>query len=82
MIVQVGVGSEFFFSGKVVGKGATDVIIVEYPDELAVPRILEYPGQIPSWNENIDGFVKLTIEFCLGYIMTVQYLNSIRMAIW
>ena len=43
-------------------KPAVDLIIAEYPDGLPVP------GQVPTWNKQIQNFIKFIIGFCQGYL--------------
>jgi len=49
-----------------VQKPAVDLVIADFPDGLPVPRVSEFPGHVPAWNEHILGFLKLTIGFCGG----------------
>jgi hypothetical protein len=49
-------------------KPAVDLIIAEYPDGLPVPGVSEFPGQVPSWNKQVQNFIKFTIGFCQGYL--------------
>jgi hypothetical protein len=49
-------------------KAAVDLIIAEYPDGLPVPGVSEFPGQVPTWNKQVQNFIKFTIGFCQGYL--------------
>jgi hypothetical protein len=68
LATKVGASREFFFSGKVLQKPAVDLIIAEYPDGLPVPGVSEFPGQVPSWNKQVQNFVKFIIGFSQGYL--------------
>ena len=65
---KVGASREFFFSGKVVQKGAVDLIIADYPDGLPIPGVSAFPGQVPNWNMQVPNFIKFIIGFCQGYL--------------
>ena len=45
-----------------------DLIIAEYPDGLPVPGVSEFPSQVPTWNKQVQNFIKFTIGFCQGYL--------------
>ena len=45
-----------------------DLVIAEYPDDLPVPGVFEFPGQVPIWNKQVQNFIKFTIGFCQGYL--------------
>jgi hypothetical protein len=45
-----------------------DLIIAEYPNGLPVPGVFEFPSQVPSWNKQVQNFIKFTIGFCQGYL--------------
>jgi hypothetical protein len=49
-------------------KAAVDLIIAEYPDGLPVPGVSEFPAQVPTWNKQVQNFIKFTIGFCQGYL--------------
>jgi hypothetical protein len=65
---KVGASREFFFSGKVLQKAAVDLIIAENPDGLPVPGVSDFPSQVPTWNKQVQNFIKFTIGFCQGYL--------------
>jgi hypothetical protein len=45
-----------------------DLIIAEYSDGLHVPRVSEFPWQVPHWNKHVRNFIKFIIGFCQGYL--------------
>ena len=45
-----------------------DLIIADYPDGLPVPGVSEFPSQVPTWNKQVQNFIKFTIGFCQGYL--------------
>ena len=45
-----------------------DLIIAEYPDNLPVPGVSEFPEQVPTRNKQVQNFIKFTIGFCQGYL--------------
>jgi hypothetical protein len=49
-------------------KAAVDLIIAEYPDGLPVPGVVEFTGQVPHWNKQVENFIKFTIGFSQGYL--------------
>jgi hypothetical protein len=49
-------------------KPAVDLIIAEYPDGLPIPGVSEFPCQVPSWNKQVQNFVKFIIGFSQGYL--------------
>ncbi len=49
-------------------KPAVDLVIAEYPDGLPVPGVSEFPGQVPTWNKQVQNFIKFTVGFCQGYL--------------
>lgn len=66
--MQVGAERQFYFDGKLAKKPAVDLVIAEYPDGLPVPGVSHPSSQIPSWNAHVEGFLKITIGFCHGYL--------------
>jgi hypothetical protein len=49
-------------------KAAVDLIIAEYPDGLPVPGVSEFPAEVPTWNKQVQNFIKFTIGFSQGYL--------------
>jgi len=45
-----------------------DLLIVEYPDGLRVPRVFDPPSQIPVWNQFSETFLKVTMGFAYTYL--------------
>ena len=49
-------------------KPAVDLISAEYPDGLPISSVLVFPAQVPTWNKQVQNFIKFTIGFCQGYL--------------
>jgi len=67
-LLQIGVNREFFFHGKRLSKPAVDLVIADFPDGLPVPGLSKPMSQVPTWNVQVQDFLKLTIGFCGGYL--------------
>ena len=65
---KVGASREFFFSGKVLQKPVVDLILANYPDGLPIPGVSKFSTQVPTWNKQVQNFIKFTIGFCRGYL--------------
>jgi hypothetical protein len=50
-------------------KDAVDLIIAEYPDDLPIIGVSEFPGQVSNWNKQVQNFIKFTIGFFQGYLL-------------
>jgi hypothetical protein len=68
MYIQLCEGRDIYFQGKLEKKPAVDLIIVEYPDGLRVPRVSDPPTEIPHWNRKISNFLTFIISFAAAYL--------------
>jgi len=51
-----------------VKKPDVDLVIADYPDGLPVPGVSQPSSLVPSWNEEVQGFLRLIIGFCGGFL--------------
>ena len=59
---------EIFFEGKPQKKPFADFVIADYHDYLPVLGVSQPPSSVPSWNEQVQGFLRFTIGFCGGFL--------------
>jgi hypothetical protein len=52
-----------FFNGKVEKKAACDLVIVDYPDGMSIPRVYDPPTQVPDWNALSPKFLRNSMTF-------------------
>jgi len=45
-----------------------DLLIAKYPDGQRVPGVSNPPYMIPSWNEESDSFLRITMGFAYAYL--------------
>jgi hypothetical protein len=55
-------------NGVVNAKATLDLIIVDVPEDLHIPTVLEPAGVVPPWNQSADSLLEVVFVFAEDYL--------------